>query len=125
MSAPFLLVVGESLVDLIEEGGDRDPAYRPRYGGSPLNVAVGAARLGSQVRFVTALGSDAFGRQLAAFLREEGVVVDDEKDDARRTCLALATRVEGHIEYEYFGDPLSMVDILEVPGVLRDSFACG
>jgi fructokinase len=106
-----LLVIGESLVDLIEERDGDAVSYHPRLGGSPLNVAVGAARLGVDVTLATALGSDRFGEQLRDFLRAEAVTVHDQASAQRHTCLAVASTHQGHVTYEYFGDPRSMMDI--------------
>jgi fructokinase len=111
-----VLVIGEALVDLIEENDDDDGvAYRPRFGGSPLNVAVGAARLGADVLLATALGADSFGRRLRAFLGSEDVGVLTTPQKPAGTCLAVAARVGGSVEYEYFGDAAAMLDIGPIP----------
>jgi fructokinase len=109
------LIIGEALVDLIETSDpDEGVVYRPRFGGSPLNVAVGTRRLGSRVLIATALGADSFGRQLRSFLEGEGVEVVTSKDVHHGTCLAVATRIDGNVDYEYFGDASAMLDIREV-----------
>ena len=43
------LVIGESLIDIVEQGGRVSGEH---VGGSPLNVAVGLARLGRDVDFL-------------------------------------------------------------------------
>jgi fructokinase len=53
------LVVGEALVDVVRRP---DGSVQERPGGSPMNVAVGLARLGVPTRLVTRLGDDADGR---------------------------------------------------------------
>lgn len=71
MSAP-LLVVGEALVDVVEPpGGGRTE----HPGGSPLNVAVAAARLGTPAVLATQLGDDASGRLIRAHAARSGVRV--------------------------------------------------
>lgn len=60
-------VMGESLVDVVEETA--------HPGGSPLNVAVGLARLGHDVQFYTEFGQDSYGSQIAEHLDQAGVHV--------------------------------------------------
>jgi fructokinase len=56
---PRFVVAGESLVDVVvTAAGDT----RRAPGGSPLNVAVGLARLGVPTTLVTEIGDDALGR---------------------------------------------------------------
>ena len=45
----MLTVIGEALVDVVHSNDAPMHAYP---GGSPLNVAVGAARLGHKTRFI-------------------------------------------------------------------------
>ena len=63
-------VLGEALIDLIV--GD-DGAYRPHLGGSPYNVAIGLARQGIRVSYLSPFSDDAFGERLLQSLRSEGV----------------------------------------------------
>lgn len=67
--ATRICVVGESIVDIVRSGD----AVVEHAGGSPLNVAVGAARLGLAVDAVTYLGADAHGEWLRAHLDASGV----------------------------------------------------
>lgn len=47
--------------------------FRIDHGGKGSNQAIGAARLGADVDFLTMLGDDAFGRAAIALWEEEGV----------------------------------------------------
>ncbi len=47
--------------------------FRRDHGGKGSNQAVGCARLGAEVDFLTAIGDDAFGHDAVALWREEGV----------------------------------------------------
>jgi ribokinase len=47
--------------------------FRIDHGGKGSNQAIGAARLGAQVDFLTAVGDDAFGQAAVALWQEEGV----------------------------------------------------
>lgn len=48
-------------------------AFRAEHGGKGSNQAVGAARLGADVRLLTALGEDSFGADALALWAAEGV----------------------------------------------------
>lgn len=70
----MILVCGEALVDLfVTRGADGHPVVDARVGGSPLNLAVGLARLGEPSGFFGGLSTDSFGRIVQAFLANEGV----------------------------------------------------
>ncbi|WP_238950641.1 carbohydrate kinase family protein [Mycobacterium sp. IDR2000157661] len=71
-------------------------------GGSPLNVAVGLARLGRGVDFLTHIGSDARGRRIANHVEQAGARLVKDSTDAARTSTALATLDEnGSASYEF------------------------
>ncbi|MCQ1951790.1 carbohydrate kinase [Arthrobacter jinronghuae] len=74
----MLTVIGEALVD--EVVSDTAPR-RTHPGGSPLNVAVGVARLGRPVQFVGRFGSDSYGAMIAEHLRTNSVLTAFEADD--------------------------------------------
>jgi ribokinase len=48
-------------------------AFRTDHGGKGSNQAIGAARLGAEVDFLTALGDDTFGHEAVALWEREGV----------------------------------------------------
>lgn len=81
-------VLGEALIDLIV--GD-DGAYRPHLGGSPYNVAIGLARQGIRVSYLSPFSDDAFGEQLLQSLRSEGVETPITRRSLWPTSLALVT----------------------------------
>jgi ribokinase len=78
---PELVVVGSVNLDLVARcerlprvGETLTDATFARYpGGKGANQAVAAARLGSHVRFVGAVGADAFADEALAGMREAGV----------------------------------------------------
>lgn len=65
-----MIVVGEALVDLVEE---EDGRFDPRPGGSARNVAIAVARLGTPVHWVSGLGDDAFATRIRKEFVAEGV----------------------------------------------------
>ncbi len=87
----MILVSGEALVDLIPDP-DLEGRYDAKLGGSPYNVAIGLARLGAPVGFVSKLSTDANGEALAAALTAEGVDLSRAVRDPRPTPLAFVMR---------------------------------
>lgn len=76
-----VVALGEVLVDFVSQRPiDRladAPGFTPRFGGSPANISVGAARFGARVAFLGGAGDDPWGRWLQATLRDEGVDTAD------------------------------------------------
>jgi fructokinase len=96
---PSVLVVGESLVDIVHGA---DGATTEYAGGSAANVAVALARLGRPVRFVTAWADDARGRMLAEHLATAGVELAADPRALARTATAAATiGPDGAASYEF------------------------
>src|SRR3954452_11750371 len=91
------LVIGEALIDM----GERDGAILGEHvGGSPLNVAVGLARLGRGVDFLTHIGDDERGRRISDYVRSSGAQLVSGSVTADRTPTALATLDEsGKAQY--------------------------
>lgn len=81
-------VLGEALIDFIM--GD-DGAYRPHLGGSPYNVAIGLARQGIRVSYLSPFSDDRFGEQLHDCLAKEKVKVPVARRSLWPTSLALVT----------------------------------
>ena len=67
----MLTVIGEGLIDVVR----RPSGTESHPGGSPLNVAIGLARLDHPVQFLGRYGDDAHGRMLTEHLRASGVLV--------------------------------------------------
>jgi len=93
------LVVGEALVDIVQ------PVSGPvteHVGGSPLNVAIGMARLGHPVRLAAYLAQDAYGELIARQLAADGVPLVDGSRSAAHTPTARAMLDEnGSATYEF------------------------
>ncbi|WP_426565964.1 carbohydrate kinase family protein [Angustibacter sp. McL0619] len=84
-----LLVVGESLVDVVVRPS-QDDVHR-YVGGSPANVAMGLARLGHSVQFATRLGDDPDGALVRTALESDGVRLAYGWQSRSRTSTATAT----------------------------------
>ena len=66
-----LTVIGEALVDLVDDGDGA--TFTAHLSGSPLNVALGLARLGRPTQLMARFGADMFGRRLRAFAERNGI----------------------------------------------------
>lgn len=84
-----VLVVGEALVDLVVHSAVEPVETHP--GGSPLNVAVGLARLGLEATLHSSFGADAHGVAIAQHLEASDVTVTPGTISDRPTSVARAT----------------------------------
>ncbi len=106
-----ILTLGELLVDMFpSEQGKRlteVPAFHPKPGGAPANVAVAARRLGAPAAFIGKVGDDAFGLHLIGVLKAEGVetrgIALDH--DARTTMAFIAMPDPNHAEFVFYRNP--------------------
>ena len=116
---PTALVIGEALVDLIRRPGQPDDA---RVGGSPLNVAVGMARLGLPSTLLTRIGTDRHGQAIQQHLEANDVALVAGSITQRSTCTALA-RIEedGSASYEFdiAGELPALADRAPAPSVVH------
>jgi fructokinase len=93
------LVIGESLIDIVEQGGRVSGEH---VGGSPLNVAVGLARLGREIDFLTQIGDDPHGRRITDHVNSAGVQLVSGSQAADRTATARAVvGDDGAAEYVF------------------------
>jgi fructokinase len=103
----YAVVLGEALVDLLEADLDGELIYRQAIGGAPLNVAVGATRLGGEVQYAGSLSGDILGERLAAFLRAAGVGLRAVKRVPVPTTLAVTTFEGAEPTFTFYGEPPS------------------
>ena len=95
-------------------------AFTRATAGAELNVAIGLARLGFRVGYITRLGDDSFGRSLAAAMAHEGIDTRHATVDAQHpTGFMLKSRsVDGsdpQIEYFRRGSAASHLGAADVP----------
>ena len=99
MTARRALVVGEALIDVVHR---RDGSVDSHPGGSPLNVAIGLARLGRESHLLTWFADDDGGAALRSHLASSGVHVVAGSAGAARTSTATATLDdEGAATYDF------------------------
>jgi fructokinase len=97
-SGATALVIGESLVDVIRPVSGQ-ALVRP--GGSPLNVAVGLARLGVPTTLHSAFGADEYGWIIVRHLAESGVTVTPATLGGRTSVAEATIASDGAAEYRF------------------------
>jgi fructokinase len=97
MSESRILVVGESVIDIVETS---DGSRTPHPGGSPANVAVGLGRLGLDVSLATQLGNDPYGDMMRKHFAESGVkLIGDPTTDAPTPTALVQLDPNGEASY--------------------------
>lgn len=98
-----LICIGRSCVDLYsEEFGaplSRAMAFSKSVGGSPMNIAIGSARLGLRVGAITGVGREENGRYLRWQLDCEGVDTSRVKEDPRRLTAMVLLSIRGDNDF--------------------------
>ena len=107
MAEHAVVSIGEALVDMIQLEDRDEPTYLAAWGGSPFNVAVGVARLGSPVEFAGSFADDALGNQLKAFLALQGVGMDLSVTVGAQTTIAMTSMVNHEPQYSFYAAPAS------------------
>ncbi|KRE88233.1 carbohydrate kinase family protein [Arthrobacter sp. Soil764] len=97
---PLITVIGESLMDIIDDPRRGTCSRQAHPGGSPLNVAVGTARLGLPTSLVTHYGDDAYGLMIEKHLQSNGVVPVRGGDASTSTATATLGR-DGAATYAF------------------------
>lgn len=73
---PEVITIGESLVMMVADQSDSlqfVSSYTRKIAGAESNVAIGLARLGHEVGWISAIGDDPFGTYIRNTIRGEGV----------------------------------------------------
>jgi len=102
----MILVSGEALMDVFAAGETRSGVMLDaRVGGSPLNVAVGLARMGQPVAFFGALSNGFLGDRLLKTLHDEGVDTScTVRVDAPTTLGLVGLDARGVPSYAFYGE---------------------
>lgn len=101
----MLLVCGEALMDVFSL--DETPTgvtLDARVGGSPMNVAIGLARLAQPVAFYGGLSKDFLGERLSRALEAENVDLSyAPRVDAPTTVSLVGLNAQGVPSYSFYG----------------------
>jgi fructokinase len=95
---PDLLVFGEALIDLKAKSALEFEGF---VGGSPLNVALAAARLGLQSSFATRVSTDFFGTEIMKVITENNIQTDFLERGIEPSTLAFVQIENGHPNYSF------------------------
>jgi fructokinase len=101
----MFVVCGEALMDVFATGDTPTGLMLDaRFGGSPLNVAIGLARLGQPVAFLGGLSTGFLGDRLLAALVAEGVGTGCvARIDAPTTLGLVGLDAQGVPSYAFYG----------------------
>lgn len=100
----MIVVSGEALMDVFDQGRTgTGHTLDARIGGSPLNVAIGLARLGQAVRFFGGVSRGFLGERLMAAMAEEGVdTCLVQRTDAPTTLSLVGVGPGGLPDYAFY-----------------------
>lgn len=101
----MFLACGDALYDVFpgESASSGEITLNATVGGSPLNVAIGLARLGNPTGYLTANSKDALGQKLKRHLETNGIVTDFLAASDLNTSLAMiALNEQGHPSYSFY-----------------------
>ncbi|MDO8899065.1 MAG: 5-dehydro-2-deoxygluconokinase [Bacteroidales bacterium] len=105
-----LITYGRSSIDLYSANIGAPfveiEAFNAYVGGSPLNIAVGASRLGLKSALLTAVGEDKVGDFVMNFLKREGVETEfiPVKSGARTSAVVLGIEPPDNFPLVYYRD---------------------
>jgi 5-dehydro-2-deoxygluconokinase len=121
-----LVAMGRSSIDLysndIGAPFENITNFAAYVGGCPLNISVGARRLGLRVALLTAFGDDVVGGFIEHFLKEEGVETQfsPRKHGKRTSAVVLGIEPPDRFPLVYYRDncadiELTIDDVLAAP----------
>ena len=105
-----LITFGRSSIDLYSQNIGADfidiKGFDAFVGGSPLNIAVGASRLGAKATLLTALGVDKIGDFILNFLQKEKVNTESipRIENARTSAVVLGIEPPDRFPLVYYRD---------------------
>jgi len=102
----MFVVCGEALFDVFATGETpTGMAMDARIGGSPFNVAIGLARLGQPVAFLSQISRGFLGERLMRALLAEGVAASTvQRSDAPTTLSLIGVDAQGVPSYAFYGE---------------------
>ncbi len=110
-----IVLIGEAMLELSKD----KEHWRLGYGGDTLNTAIHLARLGHDVAYLTALGSDPMSADLKAKWAAEGLDTSLVLEHPTRTTglYAITTDAEGERSFSYWRDSSAARDMFSLSGM--------
>jgi len=96
----------------------RGSHYTLSFGGAESNVAIGLARMGHHVAWVSALGADGLGDMIASSIQAEGVRVFARRDDTHPTGAMTKSPSQGgerYVSYYRSNSAATTLDEADIP----------
>ena len=120
-----IVTLGEVVSDIYrgEEISDVEMGFVARPGGAPANVAVAAARLGSESSFVGSVGDDLFGTFILRALESEGVdttCVSRQSPPTRTSLAFVEIDEDGDRAFTFYRSSPAADELLSPEDVTRD-----
>ena len=120
-----IVALGEVVSDIYRGDAlsDVELGFVARPGGAPANVAVAAARLGSEAAFVGSVGDDLFGDFILRALESEGVETGgvSRQSAPTRTSLAFVeVAPDGDREFTFYRSSPAADELLSEDDVTED-----
>ena len=123
-----IVALGEVVSDIYraESSSPIELPFVARPGGAPANVAVAAARLGSEAAFVGSVGEDLFGDFIVRALEDEGVDVSAvrRREPPTRTSIAFVEVSEsGDRAFTFYRSSPAADELLSPEDVMRETIS--
>lgn len=120
-----IVTLGEVVSDIYRDESESDVELplTARPGGAPANVAVAAARLGSEAAFIGSVGEDLFGDFILRALEAEGVNTSAVRrcEPPTRTSLAFVEiAADGDRSFTFYRSDPAADELLSVEDVSRE-----
>ncbi len=123
-----IVTLGEVVSDIYRDESESDVElpFTARPGGAPANVAVAAARLGSEAAFIGSVGEDLFGDFILRALEAEDVDTSSVRrcEPPTRTSLAFVeVTADGDRSFTFYRSDPAADELLSAEDVSRETLS--
>lgn len=129
MAGLDVVSLGEPMYEFSQIPGMDGRQYLQGFGGDTMNCIIAAARQGAKTAYLTRLGDDAFGREMLALWREEGIdTAGVGVDNSAHTAVYFISHdASGHVfSYLRKGSAASRMRPADLPaGLIESARAAG